>query len=571
MERIYIEEATELLGYYDRRSVKRWCHNNGVSMFCDNGSNRLYVILEEFNRAKDRKIHQHLQIPLKAIDSNKNNSQYVQVEKQSYTNGPMEPLHIPSGKQWKGLTVYCYRCNTNVSDICKETGKKLNACPFGDRHAFKVYVHVPNKKNERKTKVLATRNVDEAIKQAIDFAKEVKQGSNAEQIIKSLQENDKKESLRSKNVKNEKFIPELLLDAQKRDIERLSNIGVPEHRQEERSPEHIKDVERAFTLMIECLENNGYDPKTLRTDELNDEMVGLIFGYLKDVKKFKIRTRHKYLSHYTSFITRHNQEYNTRIQNLFETIKKKPLHRNPDMITAEEFEKLLEIIKPETGIKEYETGVKPIRNLYHECLIPGIKLGAYTGRRREEIINLKYSDIRINAHDERYILCEDFKVNRIRDNNEQEEKKYIRIPLTNQLFELIKELGYEKYKGTDAYILAPEIKNKRNRTLSDILTRGFTHYYKQLGTGKDKTFKSLRKAYITSLVISKGDNARFITGHSGNRILKDYVVESELMKSAQDFEMFPEEQKRTEELDQTRNNKNSKSLTNEKQYKIERG
>lgn len=568
MERIYIEEATELLGYYDRRSVKRWCHNNGVSMFCDNGSNRLYLILEEFNRAKDRKIHQHLQIPLKAIDSNKNNSQYVQVEKQSYTNGPMEPLHIPVSKQWKGLTVYCYRCNTNVSDICKETGKKLNACPFGDRHAFKVYVHVPNKKNERKTKVLATRNVDEAIKQAIEFAKEVKQGTSVDYVKKDEQKESVQISTGKLKLKDNKIAPALLISALQKDIERINNIGVLKHRVKIRSKDHIKDVERAYKVMQQALMQEGYDLRTLRLDEVTDEMVGVIYSYLEEEKGFGTRTRNKYLSHYTSFIKRHNQAYNLQIQNLFETIEKSEVPPDPEMVTREEFEQLLRSIKPENGIKEYRNGVKPTRNLYHEILLPGIKLAAYTGRRREEIITMKYSDIKFLKDGNGYIQCEDYKVNRIRKLTGSK-RKYNYIPLIGQLFDLIKELGYEQYKNTDNYILAPTIKNKRNRTLSDILTRGFSHYYQQLGTGKNKTFKNLRKSYVTSLYDKMGDSAMLITGHSSiNTLKKFYLVIKALSKSANEFEMFPDEENRKTELEQIRDNTKIKQVSNEKQNGI---
>src|SRR6266446_4721944 len=88
-----------------------------------------------------------------------------------------KPLHIPPSKKWKGLTVYCYKCKTNVAEICKATGKSLRYCPYGDRHTFKIYVHVEGTSNTRRTKVLATRNVDEAIRQGMDFYKEVKESN----------------------------------------------------------------------------------------------------------------------------------------------------------------------------------------------------------------------------------------------------------------------------------------------------------------------------------------------------------------------------------------------------------
>lgn len=53
-ERLYIKEIQQELQYRDRRSVRRWCRNNGVKIFCDIGSNRCFVLKEEFEMAKSK-------------------------------------------------------------------------------------------------------------------------------------------------------------------------------------------------------------------------------------------------------------------------------------------------------------------------------------------------------------------------------------------------------------------------------------------------------------------------------------------------------------------------------------
>jgi len=52
VERIYISELQKMLHYKDRRSVRKWCRNNGIKVYCDFGSNRQYVLKEEFETAK---------------------------------------------------------------------------------------------------------------------------------------------------------------------------------------------------------------------------------------------------------------------------------------------------------------------------------------------------------------------------------------------------------------------------------------------------------------------------------------------------------------------------------------
>jgi hypothetical protein len=48
-DRIDISELQKMLHYRDRRSVKRWCLNNGLRILCDTGSNRQYVIKKELD------------------------------------------------------------------------------------------------------------------------------------------------------------------------------------------------------------------------------------------------------------------------------------------------------------------------------------------------------------------------------------------------------------------------------------------------------------------------------------------------------------------------------------------
>jgi hypothetical protein len=60
MNRIPIHEARKKLPYKDRRSFKRWCDNNGVEILSDNGSNKRYILQEEFEEALERKGIEHL-------------------------------------------------------------------------------------------------------------------------------------------------------------------------------------------------------------------------------------------------------------------------------------------------------------------------------------------------------------------------------------------------------------------------------------------------------------------------------------------------------------------------------
>lgn len=71
-ERIYIKDLQQKLNYYDRRSVKRWCYNNNVRILSDVGSNKHFVLRDEFEKAKSKNYNLS-----DWLDSSKNNKEDV--------------------------------------------------------------------------------------------------------------------------------------------------------------------------------------------------------------------------------------------------------------------------------------------------------------------------------------------------------------------------------------------------------------------------------------------------------------------------------------------------------------
>ena len=83
---------------------------------------------------------------------------------------------------------------------------------------------------------------------------------------------------------------------------------------------------------------------------------------------------------------------------------------------------------------------------------------------------------------------------------EKTNPKPIYIPIIPQLKELLIDMGMEKYKGSDRYMLAPE-ENISRDTVKLHLSRMFTFYYNKLGTGRQMQYKHLRKFYISHLAV----------------------------------------------------------------------
>lgn len=145
------------------------------------------------------------------------------------------PLNIPKNKSVKGLFIYCNYCKSIIHNKCKKTdGSSLN-CPHSDTHVFKAVFYVPGSK-KTKTRILDTRDVDEAIIQTIEFEKHLK-------------ENHYELKYAGEKVRR----PELLVDCMGLYLDYLNNVNVPAHRQKIRSKGHLNEVERYFRYFFDCL------------------------------------------------------------------------------------------------------------------------------------------------------------------------------------------------------------------------------------------------------------------------------------------------------------------------------
>jgi integrase len=451
----------------------------------------------------------------------------------------VQPLYIPPSKRGQtGLTVYCNRCKATITDICKETGQTIRKCKFGEAHKFKGVYYLPNEGNKRVTRIINTRNIYEAIQKAAQIEKEIKEGT--------FLDNKKNPSEQNQET------PVLLIHCFAKYISYLHGEGVPSQFQKERTQAHIKDIEHAFILFMEAIKEARKDWEQINIDDLNDEIIGHIYDYF-EAKNYSARTRNKYYSYGVSFLKWWQDQYYP-IRNWFSRIPRHEEVHNPQSIPYDEFENLLEIITPETGIKQYPSKSKVTRNYYKPYLKSAIKLGLLTGLRREELINLTWNNVQFDEDNQAILIkVEDYKSNRIR--NRIINKKYKFVPISIELQNLLSEMRQSVDMDEKNFILAPEVQTQRTRAMSDSLSRGFSHYYVQLETGKSLTFKSLRKSYITA-VKQYALNLKYITGHSENAVIEKHYIDGEQMAiSMKNFIMFPQKDKtRDRELNVIRKN-----------------
>ncbi|MEO6239818.1 MAG: tyrosine-type recombinase/integrase [Bacteroidia bacterium] len=472
-----------------------------------------------------------------------------------------KPLHIPQTKKLKGLKVHCYECGTTVDSICKKTGAGIATCKHGQDHVFKAFAHVPGTDNARKTKALPTRNLEEARRLTLEFQKEIKENvNNAPKEITMLPEHVKLfqsdiQKIAAPVAPQEKSYNLIELMAQY--VGYLNNDPelVPEHRKKERSKSHLSQVELVFNYCIAAFQKNGYEVKTLRADQVNDRMIGKLHSYLLEDKNYGNRSYNRAISVMTSFYKYLSLE-GYQVANPFETVIRKPTSESVETIDKEEFERLLDIIqKPELGMHSVSKNKR--KSFYRPYMHHALELALYSGRRREEIARMKWSDIARNKDGKAlYIAVADLKVNRQKNNSEKDENlKYNYVPMTHELSELLSRMNENEYRDTEKYILAPNETMSR-QTLTSFLSRSFAHYHAQLNTGRELSFNCLRRTNFSRLSSEKGiEDTKVVSGHSSVQVLKKHYIDTRVIASvAKDFSVFGKKKKeKNSEIDEIRN------------------
>lgn len=456
----------------------------------------------------------------------------------------MKPHKIPS---IKGLKLWCPACSEEIgtTNKCKKYDTTASKCPNQKLHTYRVVVYEQGS-NKRRVKIIKHKEMDLVIKEAVLFREEVKNGKYKTEFETAPDYQEKKQEL-------------TLIEAMTMYMAFLECKRGAEHTLRFRSSNHKKDLQRSIVLFAKSLKTKGIDPEKINIQEITQEHVGFYHAYLLGEKEYSNRTYNRYMSNLRGFFNYLNKHEGLEIRNPFNTVQKKPTHTNIKTIEPKDFNALLEIITQERGIQELSTGEK--KNHWHPFLKEAFLLGLLTGLRREQLLTLRFSDIQETPDSlPLVILSNNLKVNRINNINETGDMRITPTPISPQLLKLLISMGYKEKENfqSDRYILAPDSKMKRV-TLMNILSKSFSHYWKQLGQDvpKDLSFAHLRKTYITKMTLAVGDNARHITGHSNQEVLNKHYINKELIaRVASNHSIFPDidinELKRKEELNQLR-------------------
>jgi integrase len=393
----------------------------------------------------------------------------------------------------KGLFLYCNGCNTNYSD-----DRKVK-CKCGQL-TYKAIVHIAGTKRGVRTKVLKASDLNEAIVEFLEFKRQL--SNNSFQRVE---------------IKKQANTPTLLVECFAYYMGFLNNVGVPKHKQKERDPHYIRKVDHAFEMYLSALSLNDIDRRILKFTEVTEEMVGFIHDYFLEELNYSNKTYNNNMGFLRAFTSHVIEKFRLDYQNPFLGVPDRLVTPKVTAVRENEFIKLLEMVTPENGVhlQTKKNRTNPLKtNLYRPWMKNAFKVGLFTGGRSEDIVQLKWTDI-ILAEDGTFdtLRTIDHKIDKANSNiTSTDDRMYKYFAITKELGDLLLEMGYNQYKGTEKYIIATEDQLSR-AGVSDLVSRAFSHYYKQLNTGKEVSFRNLRKTFMTSALREFGVASTALTNH----------------------------------------------------------
>lgn len=402
--------------------------------------------------------------------------------------------------KFQGLTIFCNKCKSSIHH--KNKGNKCKH-PI-NKQVYKAIVRISDSGYERKTKVLKSRDFNNAVIEFIDFKEQVKNPILFPQSTKKIN-------------------PELLKGALAMYIDYLQDEGTPHHMKKYLSHSYIKSTITFLKEFVGFVIKSGAKLNTYRLSSINDSLVGKYCVFLEKKKgsNYTYNSKIKAMRTFFNYLI-DTEDY--ELKNVWKKVKLKAEKPTDISISENDFFKLLSVISPNDAI--LTTG-KTKRNMYRPWLKDLIKLKAFSGRRNAELFAMRWDMIHFENDTPLYIKSPNIKINKQQNNFDEKDYQYSYIPVGEELLELLNDLDLDKNKCSSDYIIAPEIENRV--TLETFASRYFTFFFKKLKRNYTRQLKHLRQTYITREDLFV--NSKISMQHSNYRTTsKHYIDKSEVAK-----------------------------------------
>ena len=410
----------------------------------------------------------------------------------------MIKLTLPKNPH-KGLKIFCRTCRVDNSK-----------CRHYDRQVYRVRIHVPGTKNASKSFYLEAENYNDAVIECALIEKELIQNG-----FEKVSQTDS-DSLTDYSIG----------DAVVKYREYMEGKSKYAHLKKNLTQEHVDECIRFCWKFVENVALIKNIKRTRPTD-IKIEDVSNFYKWAE--QNYSSTTFNKCFKAIRTFFEFLIEVENIEMKNPFRKFVPKPIINTIiDTITEEEFIRILNAVDTIDPIVKLG-GKGKIENRYKPFLKDGFKLFLLTGGRREEVVDLKWSDIYSTPQGVKLFIIDNLKVNRIKK-DAKERKKYIGI--NADLEDFLIELGMNEKIGKDEYILSPN-RDRITKTMMNDLSKGFTHYKNGAGIKKDISLSTLRKTYLTWHHQVLGDDTGLVSSHSTTQVLEKYYLDPKVLTAVE--------------------------------------
>jgi len=576
ISRIYIDEISKYLHLNDSRTIQKWARANNVSLIKEDFVST-YAVRTQFMNAFDRKSIEAIkkaspdnwQVLCAEYDDKAKGSlnpeyaakvladlcknaapeAYSQVpapsdaemskHSKNYINKPQLPQKQPNhlsvqDKQNRanhkqvlklstednpvtGLHIFCNACKKRYIGECRN---KTGVCnPTKMRYRLEI-------NTEATGRLFVTKPFNFVFQESV--AKERAQ----KERDKILTYGGKIELSSAAEILNEDY--ELLPVLIKKHLSYLKDEGTDSFDKKQLAPRGIETTERIYKFMLRTIDKLGLNSDVFRVHQLNERLPlpdgrsvkAAIYDAITNINsraggKIKNATINGYLKAYRYLFAFGIDECNL-VLNPFSTIPLKPENAEEKIriMTKDEFlqlEKML--LEKEQVRRDFKSGGK---NFYREYTWDMIRLALFTGFRSLQVANLKFSNILMADNGDLingFLKSEDYKINNMFKYFKEEEKRYSYIRIGYDLGELLMALSFERYKGTDTYIIQPNISNRK--TLIKQVSDAYVAYMKKICPKKMLRFKDMRKTHISQMVQKVGLEKTKAVWHRDKSVTKN--------------------------------------------------
>lgn len=410
----------------------------------------------------------------------------------------MKKLTLPLNPH-KGLKIFCRTCRID-NPKCNHYNQQL----------YRVRIHIPGSSKSVRTKFLEATNYNEAVIECVDFEKQLK-ANGYERTVITFSETSTDYTIGDAVVKYREY---------------MSGESKFAHLKKNVSQSHIDESVRFCWLMVENMALIKNIKRTRPTDvDISD--VSNFYKWIEE--KYAPKTINKILVAVKSFFEFLIEVENINMKNPFRKyVKKVATPPTIDTITENEFNKILDAVDNHNPLVKLG-GRGEIKNMYRSYLKDGFNLFLLTGGRREEVVDLKWSDIYTLDSGVKTFIVENLKVKRIKKNA----KEYVKyFPINKDFEDFLNKLGMDEKLGKDEYILYPE-RDISSKSIMDILSKSFSYYKDGAGIIKNISLSNLRKTYISWHNQVLGVDTGLVTNSADRNVLKNHYIDPKILSAVE--------------------------------------